>query len=258
MFSGGDWHYGLDTHADVGASKECLRANSSPSRTHPFRGNEILGTRALRTGSRTACRVVGIGIVLVMLVALAALPASGWAAPPDDGDIVVHVTKDGPTISADVDCPVKAPVAVVWDVLIDYDHMARFISNLETSIVRERDGDRLIVYQKGKARRGPLSFAFENEREINLIPYREIRSRLISGDLKASEFTTRIVDEGGGLHIVNSGRYTPKIWVPPLIGPAIIEAETRKQFGEIRAEILRRSNPQAAASQPQQRVANPN
>ena len=193
-----------------------------------------------------------------MLAALAALPAPGWAAPPDDSDIVVHVTKDGPTISADVDCPVKAPFAVVWDVLVDYDHMARFISNLETSIVRERDGDRLIVYQKGKARRGPLTFAFENEREITLVPYREIRSRLISGDLKASEFTTRIVDEGGGLHIVNSGRYAPKIWVPPLIGPAIIEAETRKQFGEIRAEILRRSNPQAAASQPRQRVANPN
>jgi len=31
------------------------------------------------------------------------------------------------------------------------------------------------------------------------------------------------------------------VWVPPLIGPAVIEAETRKQFEEIRAEILRRS-----------------
>ena len=187
------------------------------------------------------CRAVGVGIVLAMLAALAALPASGWATPPDDSDIVVHVTKDGPTISADVDCPVAAPVAVVWEVLVDYDHMARFISNLETSIVRERDGDRLIVYQKGKARRGPLTFAFENVREINLVPYREIRSRLISGDLKTSEFTTRIVDDGSDAHIVNSGRYTPKIWVPPLIGPALIEAETRKQFGEIRAEILRRN-----------------
>ena len=79
-------------------------------------------------------------------------------------------------------------------------------------------------------------------REIQLVPQREIRSRLISGNLKASEFTTRIVDEAGGLRILNSGRYTPKIWVPPLIGPALIEAETRKQFGEIRAEIMRRSN----------------
>jgi hypothetical protein len=31
------------------------------------------------------------------------------------------------------------------------------------------------------------------------------------------------------------------MWVPPLIGPALIEAETRKQFAEIRTEIVRRA-----------------
>jgi hypothetical protein len=39
----------------------------------------------------------------------------------------------------------------------------------------------------------------------------------------------------------------PKVWVPPAIGPAMIEAETQKQFGEFRAEILRRT----ASSRPQ-------
>lgn len=185
-----------------------------------------------------SCRAVGVGIVLGVL---AAMPVPAWPIQPDDSDIVVHVARNGPTISVDVDCRVPAPVAVVWEVLVDYDHMAQFISNLETSVVRERHGDRLNVYQKGKARRGPMTFAFENVREIQLVPYREIHSHLISGDLRASEFTTRIVDDGSDAHIVNSGRYTPKIWVPPLIGPALIEAETRKQFGEIRAEILRRN-----------------
>jgi hypothetical protein len=31
------------------------------------------------------------------------------------------------------------------------------------------------------------------------------------------------------------------MWVPPIIGPVLIEAETQKQFGEIRREILRRN-----------------
>lgn len=168
-------------------------------------------------------------------------PVTAWPAPPDDSDIAVHVTKAGATISVDVDCPVRAPVAVVWDVLVDYDHMARFVSNLDTSTIRERDGDHLSVYQRGEARRGPLTFRFESVREIELVPYREIRSHLISGDLKSSEFTTRVIDNGDGVHIVNTGRYVPKVWIPPLIGPSLIEAETRKQFGEIRAEILRRS-----------------
>ena len=41
--------------------------------------------------------------------------------------------------------------------------------------------------------------------------------------------------------------YTPNAWVPPVIGPALIEAETRKQFGELRREILRRSAEQAGS-----------
>ena len=54
-------------------------------------------------------------------------------------------------------------------------------------------------------------------------------------------FTTRIVQIGGRIHIINAGRYQPNLWIPPIIGPALIGAETQKQFGEIRTEILRRS-----------------
>jgi len=67
------------------------------------------------------------------------------------------------------------------------------------------------------------------------------------GELKASEFTTRIVEDAAPVRIVNSGRWTPNAWVPPFIGPALIEAETRKQFGEFRGEILRRSERQNGA-----------
>jgi hypothetical protein len=175
---------------------------------------------------------------------LLALAAAIILVPPAQGageDIVVEVQKNGNEITVRVDCPVKAPLPVVWDVLTDYDHMARYVSNLQESAVRARDGDTLHVYQKGRATHGLLSFSFENLREIRLVPYREIHSRLISGNLKSSEFTTSVVDDGSEIHIHNSGRFVPDVWVPPLIGPAVIEAETRKQFDELRAEILRRS-----------------
>jgi hypothetical protein len=177
--------------------------------------------------------------VLAVLL-LAALPVSAGSFSKDQ-DIVVHVQMDGQVVVVDVDCPVNAPWSVVWEVLTDYDHMAQFISNLEYSGIEERADNVLRVRQTGKAARGPLTLKFDNVREIELVPYREIRSRLISGDLKASDFVTRIVDVAARVHIVNSGRYTPNIWVPPVIGPALIEAETQKQFGQIRTEILRRS-----------------
>jgi hypothetical protein len=184
--------------------------------------------------------VLDVARLMFAALLLVVLPASAWALDGNE-DIAVRVVKDGQHIAVDVDCPVDAPVPIVWEVLTDYDHMARFISNLEHSGIEDGAGDVLLVRQKGKASRGPLTVTFENVREVRLVPHREIRSRLVSGDLKASDFVTRIVETGARIHIVNSGRYTPSIWIPPIIGPALIEAETRKQFGEIRAEILRRS-----------------
>jgi hypothetical protein len=181
----------------------------------------------------------GASAALVVLM-LAWLPACALAMSIDD-DILVHVRKDGQEIFVDVDCPVDAPSPVVWEVLTDYGHMAQFISNLEHSRIESRAGNVLRVHQNGKVSRGFLSMAFDNVREIELEPYREIRSRMISGDMKTSAFTTRIVEIDGRVRIVNAGRYQPTLWIPPVIGPALIRAETQKQFGEIRTEILRRS-----------------
>ena len=183
------------------------------------------------------------------MTAFANATAAGLPATPApaDHDILVHVQQAGPEIVVDVDCPVDAPVRVVWDVLTDYDNMASFISSLQFSGVQHRAGNVLTVRQAGKVARGLFTFAFDNVREVELVPLAEIRSRLVSGDLKASAFTTRIVDLDGLVHIANSGRYTPNAWVPPLLGPALIEGETRKQYAEIRAEIVRRAARHAAS-----------
>jgi hypothetical protein len=176
----------------------------------------------------------------ILAAAILLLSLSAWSLNPNQ-DIVVQVRKNGPQIAVDVICPVDAPAPVVWEVLTDYEHMARFISNIASSDVEDTAGNLLRVRQKGKASRGPVTLTFDIVREIELVPQSEIRSRLISGDFKSSDFVTRIVTTETGVHIVNNGRYTPNMWVPPFIGPAVIEAETQKQYGEIRAEILRRS-----------------
>lgn len=173
---------------------------------------------------------------------------SAWCA--GEPDIDVRVQQRGSWIVIDVALPVAATAMETWNVITDYDNMTRFVANLELSKIVDRDGNTLTVAQKGKASRGLLTFSFENVREIVLVPYREIRSRMISGDLEASEFTTRIVDHGASSEITNHGEFLPKIWVPPLIGPALIAEQTRAQFGELRAEILRRKTPAASVGRP--------
>ena len=204
-------------------------------------------TRSTRLLGAVAPVLTRRRVIVALCVSALALPLAVGAAslPPapvsPDQDIVVRVQKAGAEILVDIDCPVRAPVSIVWDVLTDYDNMASFVSNLTFSGVERRIDNVLTVRQKGKVTRGPLSFAFDNVREVELVPGAEIRSRLVSGDLKASFFTTRIAELDGLVHISNSGRYTPNVWVPPLVGPALIEGETRKQYAEIRAEILRRA-----------------
>src|SRR5512141_2579654 len=111
----------------------------------------------------------GLWLAALWLVVVA-VPAS--SATPDE-DIIVHVRKDGAEIVVEVDCPVRAPLRVVWSVLTDYDNMSRFLSHVQYSSVHSRVDNVLTVRQKGKTSGGPFSFAFDNLREVELRPYTE-------------------------------------------------------------------------------------
>ena len=80
--------------------------------------------------------------------ALALLPVSVRSAP-DNRDITVDVRKDGPAVVVEVEFSLRAPLAIAWEVLTDFDHMAQFISNLEVSEVQSRVKDTFRVHQKG-------------------------------------------------------------------------------------------------------------
>jgi hypothetical protein len=177
-------------------------------------------------------------------VALGALVATAAAQPvanvDTNADILVNVDRRGPLIVVDVQAPIAASASEAWSVLTDYEHMAAFVSNLKSSAVLQRDGHTLTVEQIGEAKRGPIKYPFQTVRKIELTPTREIRSTLVSGAFKSYFFSTRIVDNGASVVVFNHGEYEPTTWVPPIIGPALIETETRKQFGELRDEVMRR------------------
>ena len=191
-------------------------------------------------------RFLILGLSLGVPLALAQAPLRTDAQ--DAKDIVVHVKKNGATIIVDVEMAVQAPPLAAWDVLTDYDHMAQFVTNVQASKITDRKGNTLVVAQKSGTSFGVLKFSFDNVREVELVPHSEVRSKLISGDMKASAFTTRILsDGGGGARVFNHGEFVPTMWVPPVIGTAFLEAETRRQFHELRNEMMRRTMAPKAA-----------
>jgi ribosome-associated toxin RatA of RatAB toxin-antitoxin module len=171
-------------------------------------------------------------LVALLLLAAASCPAQETA---------VKVERRGETIVIDVEAAAPGSPAETWSVLTDYDHMASFISNLTASrIVRRRENDVIEVMQAGRTKIGLMSFGFQAVRAVELVPPHEIRSNLVSGDFKAYTSTTSITPTPYGTLIVHHGEYVPKSWLPPMIGTAMIERETRRQYQEFIAEIERR------------------
>ena len=120
------------------------------------------------------------------------------------------------------------------------------LSQLKSSTVTRRDGERLEVAQSIEARVGPFRFSSSSVRAVELTPQREIRSTLVSGDFDTFVGTTRLVERGAVTAIVNHSEYAPKAWIPPLIGTGAIESETRKQYQQLLAEMVRRTAQRAA------------
>jgi hypothetical protein len=152
----------------------------------------------------------------------------------------VQVQQRGQLVIVDVEASVPAPPAQVWSVITDFDHMANFMSALKTSWTVARHGDMLEVEQSGEARRGLLHFSFHTVREISIGPGYELKARMLKGAFTSYELTQRVVDQGGTTLIRQHGEYEPDTWVPPIIGPSAIKAETIKGFNEIITEIVRR------------------
>ena len=179
-------------------------------------------------------RLPRLAIVLMLVVA-----ASGVCRADE---IAVKVERRGETVVVDVEATAPAPVEQAWAVLTDYDHMTSFVSSLTASRVVERhDADRWHVMQAGRTTVAFMSFAFETVRAVELVRHKEIRSSLVSGDFKAYASTTSIAPAGSGTRIVHHGEYVPTKWLPPMVGPAVIERETRRQYQEIIAEMERRA-----------------
>jgi carbon monoxide dehydrogenase subunit G len=177
-------------------------------------------------------------LLVTLLLATLSPTLTAWAEGEDS--IRVTALKEGEVIAVNSVAYVRASPQEVWAVMTDFEHMARFISNLRSSRVLSRDGRVVTVEQKGRASAGLLSFDFESVREMELAPFSQIRSHQISGSMARFDGTTVLRQEGELTRIESRVRAVPGTWVPPIFGTRFIESETREQFLELLAEISRR------------------
>ncbi|GBG00799.1 hypothetical protein AZSI13_01260 [Azospira sp. I13] len=192
-----------------------------------------------------ACRRHCLWVLPALLPALLAAPrvAMAQSEEPLVDENSIQVRRQGEVWI--VEARFTAPVApgLAWAVLTDFDNMARIVSNLNASRVVSRQGNVLQVEQKGRARFGLFSVAFESLREITLTPRRRIQARGLSGSAKQFESDMTLAAEGEGTVFTYRVEMVPDFWLPSLLGPSLLRHEMAEQFSALVAEMQRRSTP---------------
>lgn len=141
-----------------------------------------------------------------------------------------------------------APVAVIWQVLTDYEHLPAFIPGIAKSVVRERRGNQLVLEQSGEARFFIFSFPVEVTYEVTETPESSVSCRALSGNLKRMSGRYDIEPAGSGSKMARlryAGFVDPDFNVPDILEAAALRSMVEEQFAALVAEIERRARPAA-------------
>jgi len=176
----------------------------------------------------------------VVLIAACMAAAQGVPSAAAAQDFHVETSRDGEfvTIAASAELPANIPVA--WEVLSDYNNLAQFIPDISSSRVVSRDGDKVVVEQKGA-----VGFIFYRQPvDVTLTvleePPRRITARATSGNIRELETRYELQPEGAGLKLVYIGRFIPAFAVPPVIGMPLMRHLIERRFRAMVDEIFRR------------------
>ena len=172
---------------------------------------------------------------LLLALLLAALPAA-WAQRVD-----VDSNGQGEAITIQASADVQADPRTVWDVITDYDHLARFIPFMRSSRVVQRDADRLIVEQAGEL--GIVFFKQSVEVRLAVVETapKRVVARAIGGNIKEMEGLYTVEQlPSGYTRLSYSGRVLPDFAVPPVIGRIALRSVMERQFDAMVSEIASR------------------
>jgi ribosome-associated toxin RatA of RatAB toxin-antitoxin module len=182
-------------------------------------------------------------------VAVALLAAAYTAPGSAADDVSIQAERRGDSVEIHARALIAAPPALVWEVLTDYERLPSFIPGLAKSVVRQRQGNRLVIEQTGEARFLVFSFPIDVRYEVIESPPDWISSRAVAGNLRRMNGRYDLqpsparagVQPAGGLMLRYEGEIEPNFALPPLIGLVALRSMVEQQFTAMVAEIERRA-----------------
>ena len=166
--------------------------------------------------------------------------APGFVRPAAAEAIETRIERQGEYITVSASALMQVDARIAWEVLSDYDNLARFIPDMTSSRAVSRSGNRVLVEQKGE-----FGFFFYRQPvdvllEVLEVPPHRIDARRIAGNIRELETRYELGTSAAGVRFDYSGRFIPDFSVPPLIGMPIVRRIVERRFRAMVEEIVRR------------------
>jgi ribosome-associated toxin RatA of RatAB toxin-antitoxin module len=155
----------------------------------------------------------------------------------------VDASRQGTAVAIKARATIKAPCALIWQTLTDYNHLSEFIPGMMTSHVIERHGSAAIVKQTGEARFWFFTYPIEVVVESREEPLGFIGMRVLKGNLKQLDGGYRIekTDDKDDKYVLRwSGIIEVPASLPLFMTMPLMRANISEQFRAMVKEIERR------------------
>lgn len=181
------------------------------------------------------------------LLALMGWAVAALAAPPSEPGSF-ELEREGEVFNVKAEALLAARPEEVWQVLTDYDHIARFVPGMSSSRVIEgpdASADHsLVVEQKGALGWSLLPLDFVVDLRVTEHPLERIDIERISGSgrqYRAVYLIEPVDSRQTRLEfraLIESDRF-----IPPLLGTQVLRSSLSKQFDALLREVERRHVP---------------
>jgi carbon monoxide dehydrogenase subunit G len=155
-------------------------------------------------------------------------------------ELRIETAEHNEALTVNASAVMQVRLATAWSVISDYDHLADFVPDMQSSRVLQRDGNQVLLEQKGSL--GFLFFrqAIEVRLAVTEWPQQRIAAHAIGGNLKQMNGSYTLETQADGrVRLAYSARLVPA-FIPPLVGKPVLRQLLKRQFRALVDEIQRR------------------
>lgn len=181
-----------------------------------------------------------LSALILLAMTLSVVSQAAAVQSPEPPDPSIRITEQSGTLTLNISYRVPVAPRQAWEVLTDFEHMAEFVPNLDSSQVLQKTARNMLIEQKGHISLGMLPIPYQSKRQIDLMPYQTIRSHALSGNTRLDSVMV-LTPSGNGTMLTYSATAVPDLPVPSSMFSTYMGEMLEHQFKAMGREMIKRA-----------------